>query len=224
MVLTLISCVTLHELLYISKPNIILCKIKNQVRGSLNYGFLLAFMILEYISRERTYLAPPLQLPCTWGEALSGKPQRPLLLKHWTTTESFSILQMSTTHGLESAWKGKSISHSWSVVYCSAFTGWANPEKPRYPKNIRQSLCSKESSRPALVLLLSISSACMISLVTEYNTVSSRQPESCVVYFKHTLGALSMTFLIQFLQALPCLPFSLSTHLMTVHFYSTGIL
>ena len=159
-------------------------------------------MIFEYISRERTYLAPPLQLPCTWGEPLSEKTQRPLLLKNWTTTESYSILQMSTTPGLESAWKGRSICHFWSVVYCSAFPGWANPEKPRYSKNIRQSLCSKESSRPALVLLLSISSACTVSLVTKYNTVSSCQPESFVVNFKRTLGALSMTFLIQFLQAL----------------------
>lgn len=57
-----------------------------------------------------------------------------------------------------------------SPLFC--FYGWAKPENPRHPDNIRQSLCWKESPRADLALLLNIDSTCTVSLVTEKRVIS----------------------------------------------------
>lgn len=57
-----------------------------------------------------------------------------------------------------------------SPLFC--FYGWAKPENPRHPDNIRQSLCWKESPRADLALLLNINSTCTVSLVTEKRVIS----------------------------------------------------
>lgn len=163
----LTSCVTLH-FIFLSFNNA-------QVRDWLNYGFLLAFMILEFMRTAGTFLRPSSPAPRCLRRILLLKPQCSHRIR--LNTE----VQMATTHQLEFAENGKSMCHSLSVLCFFAFTGWAEPKKPKYPKSIRQSLCWKESSRPARVLLLNISSACKISLVTQYNKASSSPPGSFII-------------------------------------------
>lgn len=146
-----------------------LYKMKTQVRD-LNYGSPLAFMFLESIPRVRTY----------WDLSSSalryledtGREAQTPSAKTWMQPQNLSQHRVPDIYcpSVAFACKWKLVGHSWSVQYHFTFIGWANPDKPRLPKSIRQSLCWKESSRPALALLLNItSSTCPISLATEYN-------------------------------------------------------
>ena len=98
---------------------------KNQVRAWLNYDFLLAFMILEFMPTSGTCLRPLLSCAQAPRRTPLGK-HRPLLLKLHRILLN-TELQIATIHQLDFAENEKSICHS--CLYCIVLLSQDEPNQ-----------------------------------------------------------------------------------------------